>query len=91
MGLLDMGAPAPAGGAGASMGGLLGGGMPPAPQGQGMQMPPEMQQAIEAMKSQSPEQKQAFFQHIAQQIMASDRPQEIKQQGIQLLQQGLGL
>jgi hypothetical protein len=54
-------------------------------------MPPEMAQAIDQMKNASPEDKQRFFNHMAQQIMSAKRPDNIKQQGIAMLKNGLGI
>lgn len=70
-------------------GGLLGA----APQGQqgDVQMPPEMAQIIESVKDAPLETKQAVLAKFSELIMAADRPQNIKQAGIQMLREGLGL
>lgn len=72
MGLLDMGAPAPTGSAGASMGGLLGG-AGPAPQQQGQGETPEMI---------------AAWTGLIQQLASSPTPQAAQQIAAQLTRMG---
>jgi hypothetical protein len=55
----------------------------------GSQMPPEMMQAIQQMKTADPATKQQFIQEVTQKIQASGKPPEQIQQVLQQFMQAM--